>query len=66
MIEDQARSLYIIGLTLAPEDIEVGISTTLGIVTDFVEGGIREGELQDEQTSIVGTFKVGLASNSGM
>ncbi len=57
---------YIIGLTLAPEDIDLGIRTTLDIVEDFVAGGIREDELQDEQISIVGTFKVGLASNSGM
>jgi predicted Zn-dependent peptidase len=57
---------YIIGMTLAPEDIDLGISTTHEIIAHFIAEGIRPDELQDEQTSIVGTFKLGLASNSGM
>lgn len=57
---------YIIGMTLAPQDIETGVKTTMEIVEEFVEQGIREEELQDEQTSIAGTFKIGLASNTGM
>lgn len=57
---------YIIGLTLAPESIELGISTTLEIISDFVQSGIRADELADEQTSIIGTFKIGLAANAGM
>ncbi len=57
---------YIIGLTLSAEDIDLGVKTTLEIVEDFVATGIREDELSDEQASIGGTFKVGLASNSGI
>ncbi|MFN0119507.1 MAG: M16 family metallopeptidase [Blastocatellia bacterium] len=57
---------YVIGLTLAPEDIDLGINTTLEIVDEFVREGIREEELADEKSSIIGSFKVGLATNSGM
>lgn len=57
---------FTIGVTVAPENIDLAIDTTLKIVNDFISDGIREDELQDEKSSIAGTFMVGLATNGGM
>lgn len=57
---------FTIGVTVAPENIGIAIETALGIVDDFIANGIREEELRDEQSSIAGSFKVGLATNGGV
>jgi zinc protease len=57
---------YTIGVTVAPENIDLAIDTTLEIVNDYIANGIREDELGDEQSSVVGSFKLGLATNGGM
>lgn len=57
---------FTIGVTVAPENIELAIETTLEIVNDFITGGIRPEELADEQSSIAGSFQVGLATNGGI
>jgi zinc protease len=57
---------YTIGVTVAPENIDLAIDTTLEIVNDYISGGIREDELQDEKSSVTGSFKIGLATNAGM
>ena len=57
---------FTIGVTVAPENIDLAIDTTLKIVNDFISDGIREDELEDEKSSIAGTFIVGLATNGGM
>ena len=57
---------FTIGVTVAPQNIELAIDTTLEIVRDYIEKGIREEELQDEQSSSIGSYKVGLATNGGM
>lgn len=57
---------FTIGVTVAPDNIDLAIETTLGIVNDFIAHGIREEELRDEQSSIAGSFQVGLATNGGM
>lgn len=57
---------YTIGVTVAPENIDLAIDTTLEIVGDYIANGIREDELRDEQSSVIGSFKLGLATNSGM
>jgi zinc protease len=57
---------FTIGVTVAPENIDLAIDTTLKIVNDFISDGIREDELEDEKSSIAGTFLVGLATNGGM
>ena len=36
------------------------------IISDYLDEGIREDELSDEQSSVAGSFKVGLATNGGM
>jgi zinc protease len=57
---------FTIGVTIAPENIDLAIDTTLGIVNQFIADGIRPEELADEQSSIAGTFQVGLATNGGI
>jgi zinc protease len=57
---------FTIGVTVAPENIDLAIDTTLEIVNDYISGGIREDELQDEKASVTGSYKVGLATNAGM
>lgn len=57
---------FTIGVTVAPQNIDLTIETTLEIVKEFIAGGIHEEELKDEQTSVIGSFKVGLATNGGM
>lgn len=57
---------FTIGVTVAPQNIDLAIDTTLEIVNDYLAGGIREDELEDEKSSVSGSFKVGLATNAGM
>jgi len=57
---------YLISVTVAPANVERAIGATMEIVEDFVARGIHDDELGDEQSSIIGSFKVGLATNAGM
>jgi len=57
---------FVIGVTVAPQNIEPAINTTFDIVNEFREIGIRDDELRDERSSWIGSYKVGLATNSGM
>ncbi len=57
---------FTIGVTVAPQNIELAVETTIGIVNDYIANGIRPDELEDEIASVVGSFKVGLATNSGI
>ncbi|MBL8188664.1 MAG: insulinase family protein, partial [Acidobacteria bacterium] len=57
---------FTISVTVAPENIDPAIDTTLEIVNEYIANGITEQELQDEQSSIIGSFKIGLATNAGM
>lgn len=57
---------YLISVTVAPENIELAIDTTMEIVNDFIANGILAEELSDEISSWIGSFKIGLATNAGM
>ena len=57
---------FVITVTVAPENISLALSATVEIVNDYIANGIREDELKDEQSSIIGSFKIGLATNGGM
>src|SRR5262245_40296620 len=57
---------FTIGVTVAPQNIDRAIKTTMQILSDYLENGIREDELKDERSSHTGAFKVGLATNTGM
>lgn len=57
---------FTIGVTVAPQNIDAAIATSLEIVNDYIAGGITEEELRDEQSSVIGSYKIGLATNAGM
>ena len=57
---------YLITVTVAPENVDVAISTTQQIIEDYVTTGITEEEIADEQSSMVGGYKLGLATNAGI
>jgi zinc protease len=57
---------FLIGVTVAPQNIDLAVGTTLEIVNDYIADGIREDELADEKSSLAGSFKIGLATNGGM
>lgn len=57
---------YLISVTVAPDNVELAINTTLEIVSDYVASGITDEELRDEQSSMIGGYKVGLATNAGI
>jgi zinc protease len=57
---------FVITVTVAPENIDLAVGATVEIVNDYIASGIREDELKDEQSSIIGSFKIGLATNSGI
>ena len=57
---------YLITVTVAPENTELAITTTKQIVEDYVAQGITEEEIADEQSSMVGGYKLGLATNAGI
>ena len=55
-----------IGVSVNPQNVEKAISSTLNVIRDYVENGIRPDELADEKSSAIGSFKVGLATNGGL
>jgi zinc protease len=57
---------FVITVTVAPDNIDLAVGATVEIVKDYIANGIREDELKDEQSSIIGSFKIGLATNSGI
>jgi zinc protease len=57
---------FVIGVTVAPQNIDLALETTLDIVNDYIASGIRQEELDDEKSSLIGSFKLGLATNSGI
>jgi zinc protease len=57
---------FVISVTVAPQNVETAIEASLEIVDDYIASGITPAELSDEQSSMVGGFKVGLATNAGM
>ncbi len=57
---------FVITVTVAPQNIDQAVGATIEIVNDYIATGIREDELRDEQSSIIGSFKIGLATNGGM
>jgi len=57
---------FMIGVTVAPQNIDLAVETALEIVNDYIAGGIRQEELDDEKSSLIGSFKIGLATNNGM
>lgn len=55
-----------VSVTLSQENVERGIEATTGEIRRFAEEGVTAEELSDKKTTIVGSFKVGLATTSGL
>jgi zinc protease len=57
---------FVISVTVAPQNVETAVEASLQIVSDYIASGITPAELGDEQSSMIGGFKVGLATNAGI
>ena len=55
-----------IAVTLSGDSLERGIEATLEQVRLFVAEGVTEDELAEKQTTLTGTYKVGLATTGGL
>lgn len=61
-----AAGPWYIAVSVNPSNVERAISSSLGVLRDYVEHGIREEELADEKSAAIGSFKVSLATNAGL
>lgn len=55
-----------VAVTLSTENLTRGVDETIKEVRRFVVEGLTEEELSDKKTTIVGSFKVGLATTNGL
>jgi len=58
--------LWQISVTLSKDRLEEGILATQDVVRQFVTSGITQSELQAKQTTICGSYEVGLATTAGL
>ncbi|MDT4969382.1 MAG: zinc protease [Acidobacteriota bacterium] len=61
-----AAGPWYVGVSVNPNNVEKAIDSALKVLRDYVQHGIRSDELEDEKSSAIGSFKVGLATNSGL
>ena len=57
---------WVVGVTLSRENLRSGIEATRREMDRFVEHGVQADELSEKQTTITGSFKVGLATTGGL
>jgi len=55
-----------VAVTLSTENLQRGIEETTKEVRRFVKDGVTQAEIDDKKTTIIGSFKVGLATTSGL
>lgn len=58
--------LWRIRVTLSQENLERGMVATRDVIERYVAEGATEAELNEKKTTIVGAFKVGLATTGGL
>ncbi|HEV7860059.1 MAG TPA: pitrilysin family protein [Pyrinomonadaceae bacterium] len=61
-----ASGPWLIGVSVNPQNVEKAVNSTVNVLRDYVQKGIRPEELADEKSSAIGAFKVSLASNAGL
>ncbi|MBA3240722.1 MAG: insulinase family protein [Acidobacteria bacterium] len=61
-----AAGPWYIAVSVNPGNVERAIASALGVLTDYVEHGVRPEELEDEKSSAIGSFKVSLSTNVGL
>jgi zinc protease len=57
---------WAISVTVHPQNVEEAIGLTIDTLTAYAHEGITAGELDDEKSSFVGSFIVGLGTNAGI
>jgi len=57
---------WFVTVSVNPQNVQKAIDTTVAVVRDYVEKGIRPEELADEKSAAIGSFKVALSTNSGL
>jgi zinc protease len=61
-----AAGPWYIAVSVNPENVERAVTSSLGVLREYVEQGIRADELEDEKSSAIGSFKVSLSTNAGL
>ncbi|MBI3951488.1 MAG: insulinase family protein [Acidobacteria bacterium] len=57
---------WAVSLTVNPENVDQALDSTQDVIKSYVEEGITEKELEDEKSSFIGSFIVGLDTNAGL
>lgn len=55
-----------VGVTLSADKLDEGIEATKEVIKDYVNEGASQAELDQKKTTIIGTFKVELATTGGL
>lgn len=55
-----------VSVTLSTDKLDEGIEATKEVIQDYIDKGASEAELNQKKTTIVGTFKVELATTGGL
>jgi zinc protease len=61
-----AAGPWYVGVSVNPNNVDKAINSALTVLRDYVKNGIRPEELADEKSSAIGSFKVGLGTNTGL
>jgi zinc protease len=61
-----AAGPWYIAVSVNPSNVERAITSSLAVLRDYVEHGMRPEELADEKSAAVGSFKVSLSTNGGL
>ena len=57
---------WVIGGSFAPQIVDAGHKATIEQLEKWLEGGITQAELDAKKSTITGSYKVGLATTSGL
>lgn len=58
--------LWAISVSVSPENVHRAIDSSMKVLRNYTRDGITDKELAESKSSIIGAFKVGLSSNSGI
>lgn len=57
---------FLTSVTLSGDKLEEGIDATMAQIRRFADEGITQEELEEKQTTLTGSFKVGMATTRGL
>lgn len=57
---------WAISVSASPENVERAIESSMKVLRGYVRDGITDKELAESKSSMIGVFKVGLSTNSGI